>query len=320
MTLQVPAASGMTVAPEIVHPGGVPERTSAGPARKDTASPELAWADTTNGTPTVARAGTLKSPMACDCPCFDTTVNENWVAAGPNSRLPSWAAVMMHWPAARVITVNPDTAHAGGNCAPGPVAARRVTASRDVAVTGTLTATPAGTWDAPPARRLVPPAGSIDWAPWPAMIVNERCSSGAAAKRALPSWAAVMAHLPVARVSTVVRDTVHSSGVAERNDTLSREDADADSVTGIPAITPARVPSGRWNVIICGVRPVPIRKVRAIPAAANAESPGWVAVIVQAPAPTAVAEPVVVGPADGGAAGHRADRWGVRPERDRQPG
>ncbi len=147
------------------------------------------------------------------------------------------------------------------------------------------------------AGRLLALAGEIDWTPWPAVIMNDRCSSRAAAKRALPSWAAMMAHLPGARVSTVVPDTAQASGVAERNDTVSREEADADSVTGIPAITPARVPSGRWNVITCGVRPVPIWTVRAIPAAANAESPGWVAVIVQAPALTVVTEPVVTGPA-----------------------
>ena len=39
---------------------------------------------------------------------------------------------------------------------------------------------------------------------------------------------------------------------------------------------------------------MPTWKVRAAPAAANPESPGWVAVMVQAPAPTAVAEPTVV--------------------------
>ncbi len=164
-------------------------------------------------------------------------------------------------------------------------------------MTGTRTARPAGIPVVPAAGRIFAPAGSIDWAPWPALIQNDRCASRAAAKRALPSWAAVMAHLPLARVSTVVPDTAQASGVVERNDTVSREDADADSVTGIPAITPARVPPGRWKVIACRVRPVPIWTVRAIPAAANEESPGWVAVIVQAPAPTAVAEPVAVGPA-----------------------
>ena len=107
----------MTVAPETVHPGGVPESggACAGPARKDTASPDFAWADTTNGTPTVARAGTLNPPMDCCCPSFDTTVNGNEAVAGPNSWLPPWAAVTVHWPAARVITVSPDTTHAGGN-------------------------------------------------------------------------------------------------------------------------------------------------------------------------------------------------------------
>ena len=173
----------------------------------------------------------------------------------------------------------------------------RVTASPDVAVTGTRTAMPTGSVAVRTAGRLLALAGPIDWTAWPAVIMNDRCSSRAAAKRALPSWAAMMAHLPGARVSTVVPDTAQASGVVERNDTSRREDADADSVTGIPAITPARVPAGRRNVIPCGVRPVPIWKVRARPATRNGGSPGWVAVIVQAPALTAVAEPVVTGPA-----------------------
>ena len=115
--MQGPGVSGMTVAPETVHPGGVPESggACAGPARKDTASPDFAWADATNGTPTVARAGTLNPPMDCGCPSFDTTVNGNEAVAGPNSWLPPWAAVTVHGPAARVITVSPDTTHAGGN-------------------------------------------------------------------------------------------------------------------------------------------------------------------------------------------------------------
>ena len=48
--VQVPPVSGMTVAPETVH-AGEGAVTSRAPARKDTASPEVAWADTTNGTP-----------------------------------------------------------------------------------------------------------------------------------------------------------------------------------------------------------------------------------------------------------------------------
>ena len=121
----------------------------------------------------------------------------------------------------------------------------RVTASPDVAVTGTRTAMPTGSVAVRTAGRLLALAGETDWTAWPAVIMNDRCSSRAAAKRALPSWAAMMAHLPGARVSTVVPDTAQASGVAERNDTSRREDADADSVTGIPAITPARVPAGR---------------------------------------------------------------------------
>ncbi len=64
--VQVPPVSGMTVAPETVH-DGEGAVTSRAPARKDTASPEVAWADTTNGTPATARAGPVKPTMDC-CP------------------------------------------------------------------------------------------------------------------------------------------------------------------------------------------------------------------------------------------------------------
>jgi hypothetical protein len=49
-------------------------------------------------------------------------------------------------------------------------------------------------------------------------------------------------------------------------------------------------------VITCRFGPVPTWKARAVPAALKEALPAWVAVIVQAPAPTAVAQPVVVGP------------------------
>ena len=153
--MQVPGVSGMTVAPETRHTGGAaePAGTSRAPARKDTASPEDAWADTTNGTPTTARPGTVKPEMDCGRVPRAWTVNSRGRLADAKSWLPPWTAVMLQSPAARVSTVVPDTAHAAGICGPGPVPARRLTARPEVAVTGRYPATPAGSAAARPGRR-----------------------------------------------------------------------------------------------------------------------------------------------------------------------
>jgi len=54
---------------------------------------------------------------------------------------------------------------------------------------------------------------------------------------AVPACEAVIVHVPAAKVATAEPDTVHTGGVSELNDTGSPDDADADSVTGIPAVT-----------------------------------------------------------------------------------
>ena len=168
-------------------------------------------------------------------------------------------------------------------------------------MTGRYPATPAGL-NGRRAGRRGPAAGQPDrWDSWPVWTVNDRCSSRAAAKRALPACAAVIMQRPGVRVSTVVPDTAHTSGVSGRNDTARPEDGDAVSVTGSPAVTGAPVPSGRRNVIRCDSGPVPIWKARAAPATLNRESPGWVAVIMQVPAATAVAAPVLGAPVVAGA-------------------
>jgi hypothetical protein len=110
-------------------------------------------------------------------------------------------------------------------------------------VTGRYPATPTGSTAAAPVGRLAPPAGPIDWEPGPVWTPNERCSSRAAAKRALPPCVAVILQRPPVRVSTVVPDTAHTSGVSERNDTARPEDAER-SVTGSPAVTGAPSPPG----------------------------------------------------------------------------
>ncbi len=50
---------------------------------------------------------------------------------------------------------------------------------------------------------------------------------------------------------TVRPATVHTDGVAERNDTGSPDDADADRVTRAPTFTPGGCP----NVIVCAADP-----------------------------------------------------------------
>ena len=233
---------------------------------------------------------------------------------------------MVQVPGARASTVVSSTAHAGGSAGrPGSGADGHGQAGSrgDGQVPGHAD----GLHGRRAGRQARPARRRIDWEPGPVWTPNERCSSRAAAKRALPPCVAVILQRPPVRVSTVVPDTAHTSGLSERNDTARPEDAEAGSVTGSPAVTGAPVPSGRRNVIRCDSGPVPIWKARAAPATPNRESPGWVAVITQAPAPTAVAAPVLGawwgpggGGAGGGGAGDRAHRRGVGPERDRQPG
>ncbi len=58
----------------------------------------------------------------------------------------------------------------------------------------------------------------------------------------------MISHVPAATVLAVEPpDTAHTDGVPELNDTGNPDDADADRVTGTPAVTG----SGCANVIVC---------------------------------------------------------------------
>jgi hypothetical protein len=84
-----------------------------------------------------------------------------------------------------------------------------------------------------------------------------RATSGAA-DPALPACEAVIVHTPAATAVTIVLETVHTSGVSERNETRSPDGAVACSLTEAPtavAGTLADVPSGWPKTMVC--RPAP---------------------------------------------------------------
>ena len=81
----------------------------------------------------------------------------------------------------------------------------------------------------------------------PGSIRNDRVWSGAGAYRVFPACEAVIVQVPGLAAVTTGPDTEHTPGVSERNETASPDDADADSLSGRPAVTPA----GGRNVIAC---------------------------------------------------------------------
>src|SRR6266566_3369171 len=103
----------------------------------------------------------------------------------------------------------------------------------------------------------------------------------------LPFWRAMIVHLPVARVRMVDPDTVHTRGVVEVKDTGSREDADADKVTGSPTSTPCFTSGDSVKVIRCPLSPVFTGNHCSASAGAKVALPPWEAVIVHTPAATA---------------------------------
>jgi len=143
--------------------------------------------------------------------------------------------------------VRPDTVHTGG------VPEANDTASPEVAdadadnVTGAPTAASGG-W-----------LKAIVCDLRPAWTGNERATSRAAAKTALPPCEAVITHAPAATVVTVEPDTVHTSGVPEANDTTSPGAADADNVTS----TPTAAPPGGAKRMTCPFGPAWTRNERA---------------------------------------------------------
>ena len=81
----------------------------------------------------------------------------------------------------------------------------------------------------------------------------------------------------------MVPETVHTSGVSERNDTVSSEDAVAVRVTGLSIVALA----GGMKLIVCGIFWITMDPVTGS-AGACLPSPGWEAVMVQVPAWLAV--------------------------------
>src|SRR5689334_19986534 len=98
-----------------------------------------------------------------------------------------------------------------------------------------------------------------------------------------PGWEAVMVQVPVWLAVTVVPETVHTSGVSDRNDTVSSEDAVAVRVTGLSIVALA----GGVKLIVCGIFWTAKDWVTDA-AGTYLPSPGWEAVMVQVPAWLAV--------------------------------
>ncbi len=181
----------------------------------------------------------------------------------------------------------PETVHTAGvsdrNEIAGPgsgAEARDLTVAELSRVTEAVRGTCAPTlvWGCP---GWVPSGGPKVTACWPGPVPiwKARARSGAAANRVFPACEAVIVHTPAATAVAIVLEpvpaTVHTSGVAERNETGSPDDAVACRVTGEPtsvSAAPADVPSGCLNLMVC----------RAAPAAAPA--PAGVAVSQACPA------------------------------------
>jgi hypothetical protein len=105
VTVHVPGANVVTADPETVHTSGVPEPN-------DTGSPEVADADKVTGAPTLAAGGWLKAIVCTADPAF--TWNERVTPGAAAKRaLPPCEAVIVHVPAAAVVTAEPDTVHTG---------------------------------------------------------------------------------------------------------------------------------------------------------------------------------------------------------------
>ena len=140
-----------------------------------------------------------------------------------------------------------------------------------------------------PAAARIAAASKMNRAPAPCDVTgftwNDRVTSRAGAKPALPPWEAVIVQVPGATVVTVAPDTVHTAGVLEVNDTGSPEVADAATVPGVPTLA-----AGGWlKVIVCTADPALTwnDRVRSR-AGAKPALPPWEAVIVQVPGATVV--------------------------------
>ena len=177
---------------------------------------------------------------------------------------------MVQAPAATVMTVVPETAHAG-------VPARNETGSPEVAVARRAAAAPM--------RAPFGWAKVIVCATFPAVTWKDCVTSGAAVNRALPPWVAVMVHIPGARVVTVVPASAQSAGVPEPKATVRPEVVVAASGTSVPTVTAGSGP----KAIFWGCAPAWISREWATSGAAlKVALPPWEAVMVHMPASRAV--------------------------------
>ena len=150
--------------------------------------------------------------------------------------LPPCEAVIVHGPAATVVTTEPATVHTDD------VSELNDTVSPDDADADKVTGAPIVTSGGCPNVIVCAAGPALTGLTW-----NDRLTSGAAAYRALPPCEAVIVHGPAATVVTTEPATVHTDDVSELNDTVSPDDADADKVTGAPIVTSGGCP----NVIVC---------------------------------------------------------------------
>jgi hypothetical protein len=144
--------------------------------------------------------------------------------------------VIVHGPAATVLTVEPATVHTDG------VSELNDTASPDDACADRATGVPTVASGGGP-NVIVCGAGPAGTG----LTRNDRLTSGATwwASRA---WWAVIVHVPTATVVTVEPATVHTGSVPDLKDTGGPGgDAVAVRWTGVPTVT-----SGGWSNVIVG--------------------------------------------------------------------
>ena len=104
--MHVPTATVVTAEPATVHTGSVPELNNTGSPAGD------ADADRMTGMPTVTSGGCAKVIVGAAGPAW--TWNDRVTSGAARGGSPSWKAVIVHVPAATVVTVEPATVHTGG--------------------------------------------------------------------------------------------------------------------------------------------------------------------------------------------------------------
>ena len=207
---------------------------------------------------------------SCDC-CPVPIWKVRAIPAAANAESPGWVAVIVQVPALTAVAeptvvagsavrgpATPETVHTAGVSDRNEIGASRVTEALRVTCAPTLVSgcpgwVPSG-W----------PKVTVCW-PGPVPVWKARARLGAAANSAFPACEAVIVHTPaataVATVPESVLATVHTAGVAERNETGSPDDAVACRVTAVPtavSAAPADVPSGCPNLMVCRAVPAPV--------------------------------------------------------------